>query len=81
MITAFETLINLARRFEQMRNDAPTVNARRRAERNAKQLRWIALELHHGKRTTDDGWIWADAAAGQLIHDRGQLATLGRSNA
>lgn len=79
MSTASATLAALARRFDLVATEVRTEAQRKRARRNAQQLRAVALDLHHGRCDTDTAWVWADAAAGQLVRDRGQLATLGRS--
>lgn len=72
MTDAATTLTRLAQRFDAI---AAHTNrgASTRARRNAAQLRFVATGVLTGIYTTEQGWQWADAAAGQLINDKRQL--------
>lgn len=72
MTTAPLTLTRLAQRFDALAQNMQGSN-RRRAARNAAQLRLVAQLTLQGTYTTEQGWQWADAAAGQLINDQKQL--------
>jgi len=66
------TLTKLAQRFDAIAAHSQGHN-RLRAQRNASQLRLVAQLVLSGTYTTEQGWQWADAAAGQLINDKRQL--------
>ena len=71
-ISAPITLSSLAQRFDTIA-DASQGVAKAKAARNAQQLRFVAQRTIQGAMTTDQAWIWADAAAGQLLTDDNQL--------
>lgn len=72
ILSALSTLTRLAQTFDGIAS-ASRGESRRRALRDAKQLRYVAQETLHGVRDTDYAWVWADAAAGQLMADKRQL--------
>lgn len=77
MTTAPATLTHLAQRFDEIARHTQGIN-RRRATRNAAQLRLVATLTTNGTYTTEQAWQWADAAAGQLIDDKHQLEKKGK---
>lgn len=72
LFTAPVLCTRLAHRFDDLASVAQGV-LKRKAARNAQQLRKVAQLTMAGYMTTDDALIWADAAAGQLTSDRGQF--------
>lgn len=72
MTTAVETLNALACRFDDLAN-VTQGHRSRAARKDASQLRQVAQLTLQGTYPSSDAWIWADAAAGQLTNDRGQL--------
>lgn len=72
MTTCPATLTHLAQRFDAIADHSQGRNSRR-AARNAQNLRLVAQLVLQGTYTTEQGWQWADAAAGQLINDKRQL--------
>lgn len=72
IISVSMTLTALAKRFDQIA-DVSQGKGRTRALRYARQMRTAAEETVCGRMTVDTGWILADAAAGQITKDGGQI--------
>lgn len=65
----YETLTNLAKRFETTADEMSDGARRAEHRRMAQQLRLVRTLVLNGTHTPDYGWSFADAAAGQLIRN------------
>jgi len=73
LISAPMTLTSLAQSFDRIAQVTHGI-VRNRAAKSAAQLRYVAQATLTGSISTDDAWIWADTAVGQLMSDKQQLA-------
>lgn len=80
ILSALIALTRLAQAFDRIARTSVGAH-RRRAMRDARQLRLVAQETVRGIRSTDYAWVWADTAAGQLMNDHRQIETRARARA
>lgn len=77
IISAPVALTSLAQAFDRIAQVTHGL-VRNRATKSAAQLRYVAQQNIIGSISTEDAWMWADTAVGQLLSDKQQLAKKAR---